>query len=126
MINRCCIIIAALLLTTQLSFGQKFYTINFPNAKTNTMKTYVIERDFPGAGKLNAQQLKEIAQQSCKTLHEMGSSIKWIQSYVAGEKFYCIYQAENEELVRRHAKLAGFPCNLVAEVANVISPKTAE
>lgn len=90
------------------------------------MKTYVIEREIPGAGKLTPEQLKGISQASCSVLKEMGTSIQWVQSYVTGNKLYCIYKAENEELIREHAKKGGFPCNLVSEVATMISPATAE
>src|SRR5262245_46929822 len=97
-INRC-LFIAAFLMTSILSFGQKTKANNTSNAKTTVMKTYVIERNVPGAGKLTPAQLKEISQKSCGVLNEMGSSIKWVQSYVTGDKLYCIYMAENEELV---------------------------
>jgi hypothetical protein len=94
--------------------------------KTTVMKTYVIEREIPGAGKLTPEQLKAISQTSCGVLKEMGPKIQWIQSYVTGDKIYCIYKAENADLVREHAKKGGFPANSVSEVANVISPATAE
>ena len=93
--------------------------------KTTVMKTYVIEREIPGAGKLTPEQLKAISQTSCGVLKEMGPKIQWIQSYVTGDKIYCIYKAENADLVREHAKKGGFPANSVSEVANVISPATA-
>jgi hypothetical protein len=124
-INRCLILFTAMLFSSQLSFGQTA-TNNFSKTKTNVMKTYVIEREVAGVGKSTAAQLKEMSQKSCSVLKEMGSSIEWVHSYVTGNKIYCVYKAENEELVRRHAKLAGFPCNSVEEVATVISPKTAE
>ncbi|MES1224635.1 MAG: DUF4242 domain-containing protein [Bacteroidota bacterium] len=125
LIKSCCLLFAAFLLTTQLSFGQKSKN-NLVTTKTNNMKTYVIERELAGAGKLTAQQLKEMSQKSCAVLKEMGSSIEWVHSYVTGNKIYCVYRAENADLVRQHAKTAGFPCNSVEEVATVISPKTAE
>jgi hypothetical protein len=121
----CCLLFTAFLLTTQLSFGQK-NKINLINTKTKNMKTYVIERDVPGAGNLTAEQLKEMSQTSCRVLKELGGAIEWDHSYVTTNKIYCVYRAENEELVRKHAKLAGFPCKSVEEVATVISPKTAE
>ena len=89
------------------------------------MKTYVIERDIPGAGKLDAAQLKGISQKSCSVLKELGPQIQWVHSYVAGDKIYCIYKAQNEELLREHARKGGFPINRVTEVASVISPETA-
>ena len=89
------------------------------------MKTYVIEREIPNAGKLAAEQLKTIAQTSCAVLEEIGPSIEWVHSYVTGNKIYCIYKAANEELIREHATKGGFPANTVSEVASIISPATA-
>jgi hypothetical protein len=93
--------------------------------KTDEMKTYVIEREIPGAGNFTAEQLKTISQTSCGVLKQM-NDIEWIHSYVTGNKIYCIYRAKNEDLIREHAKKGGFPANSVSEVANVISPATAE
>ena len=93
--------------------------------KTTTMKTYLIERDIPGAGKLTPEQLKTISQTSCTVLKGMGPKIEWIQSYVTGDKIFCVYKAENEELIREHAKKGGFPANVITEVGTIISPATA-
>ena len=104
-------------------------TANTAIAKTTNeamMKTYLIERDIPGASKLDAAQLKGISQKSCSVLKEMGPQIQWVHSYVAGDKIFCIYKAENEELLRDHAKKGGFPINKVTEIASVISPETAK
>ena len=89
------------------------------------MKTYLIEREIPGAGKLTPEQLKSISQTSCGVLKEMGPSIKWLHSYVTGNKIYCVYQAENEELIKEHAKKGGFPANNIVEIGTTISPATA-
>ena len=94
--------------------------------KTTSMKTYLIERDIPGAGKLTPEQLKAISQKSCGVLKDMGPQIQWIQSYVTGDKIFCVYKAENEELIREHAKKGGFPANKITEVSSEISPATAE
>jgi hypothetical protein len=99
---------------------------NLKTSNSTEMKTYVIEREIPGAGKLTAAQLKAISQTSCAVLKEMGPQIQWDHSYVTGDKIYCIYKAQNIELVREHAKKGGFPANAVNEVATVISPATAE
>ena len=92
----------------------------------NTMKTYVIERNIPGAGDLTPAQLKGISQTSCTVLKEMGPKIEWQHSYVTGDKVYCVYKAENKELIEEHAKKGGFPANSINEVATTISPATAE
>ena len=90
------------------------------------MPKYVIERDIPGAGKLSAEQLQAISQTSCGVLEKMGPQIQWLHSYVTDDRIYCVYIAENEALVRKHAQQGGFPANRISEVATVIDPTTAE
>jgi len=90
------------------------------------MPKYVIEREIPGAGGLSADQLKGISQTSCGVLSNMGPQIQWLQSYVTGDKIYCVYIAPNADMVREHAKQGGFPANAVNEVVTVIDPTTAE
>jgi uncharacterized FlgJ-related protein len=95
--------------------------------KTNKdMKTYVIERNIPGAGQFSPEKLKSISQTSCTVLKEMGPEIQWINSYVTGDKIFCVYKAENMELIKEHAKRGGFPANNIYEVTSVISPETAK
>ena len=83
------------------------------------MPKYVIEREIPGAGDLSAAELQAISQKSCNVLREMGPEVQWVQSYVTGDKIYCIYIAPDEAAVREHATRGGFP-------ANRISATTAE
>lgn len=90
------------------------------------MPKYVIERELPGAGSLTPDQLKAISQKSCGVLRELGPSIQWVHSYVTQDKIYCIYNAPNEDLVREHASLGGFPANRVSQVVFMIDPVTAE
>ncbi|MBS0569063.1 MAG: DUF4242 domain-containing protein [Proteobacteria bacterium] len=90
------------------------------------MPKYVIEREIPGAGKLSPQELHAISQKSCGVLSGMGPQIQWLQSYVTGDKIYCVYIAPNEAMVREHARQGGFPANRVEEVKSVIDPTTAE
>ncbi len=90
------------------------------------MPRYVIERELPGAGKLSQSELHGISQKSCNVLHEMGPTIQWEHSYVTEDKIYCVYIAENEADVRRHAELGGFPANRISRVSSVIDPITAE
>ena len=89
------------------------------------MPKYVIEREIPDAGKLSSAQLQEVSQKSCGVLHEMGPSIQWLQSYVTGDKIYCVYIAPNEEAVREHARRGGFPANRISAVQSIIDPTTA-
>jgi hypothetical protein len=90
------------------------------------MPKYVIEREIPGAGNLSASDLKGISQTSCGVLSKMGPQIQWLQSYVTGDKIYCVYIAPNEKAVREHAQQGGFPANRVSEVKAIIDPTTAE
>ena len=90
------------------------------------MPKYVIEREIPGAGKLSAADLKAISQKSCGVLGKMGPQIQWVQSYVTGDKIYCVYIAPNEETIRQHAQQGGFPANRVSEIKSIIDPTTAE
>jgi hypothetical protein len=90
------------------------------------MPKYVIERVVPGASNMSATELKSLSLRSCNVLNEMGTRIQWVQSYVTDNKLYCVYIAANEELVREHARLGGFPANHVAQVKTVIDPTTSE
>lgn len=99
---------------------------NTTNKNQPELKTYLIERDIPGAGQLSANDLKGISQKSCTVLKEMGPNISWVQSYITGNKIFCVYRAENETLLREHAKKGGFPIASITEINNTISPKTAD
>ena len=90
------------------------------------MPKYVIERDLPGAGKLSKAELKAVSQKSCSVLEKLGPKIQWLHSYVTDDKIYCVYQSENEALIREHAKQGGFPANRISQVRTVIEPATAE
>jgi hypothetical protein len=94
--------------------------------ETKTMKTYVIEREIPGAGSLDAAQLKGISQTSCSVLKDLGPDIEWVESYVTDTKIFCIYRATNEEILRTHAQKGGFPINAVHPLSAMISPATAK
>ncbi len=124
MTNRC-ILLAFLLFAGYASMAQKA-TENLKASTATELKTYLIEREIPEAGKLTAEQLKTISQTSCTVLKEMGPQIQWVNSYVTGNKIYCIYKAENKELIREHARKGGFPANSITEISSVISPATAQ
>lgn len=90
------------------------------------MKTYLIQRNLPGAGQLSPAQLKEISQKSCDVLDQLGPQIQWQHSYVTAEQLWCVYKAENEEIIREHARRGGFPVNAIHEILTRISPATAQ
>ena len=83
------------------------------------MKTFVIEREIPGASELTLEELRGITSTSNDAVESLNKPYQWLHSYVAGDKIYCVHQAENAEVILEHAKTGGFPANLVAEVTNV-------
>jgi hypothetical protein len=89
------------------------------------MPQFVIEREIPGAGNLSDAELKAIASKSVDVLKDMGPAIKWLHSYVTGDKVYCVYLAPDEETVREHARRGGFPANRVSAVRRLIDPSSA-
>ena len=89
------------------------------------LRKFIIERDIPAVGSLEREQLRGAAAKSNSVLRELGPDIQWLESYVAADKTFCVYLAENEEAVREHAKLSGFPANKITEIGGVIDPTTA-
>ena len=83
------------------------------------MRTYVIEREIPGASQLTHDELRGITSTSNDAVASLDKPYKWLHSYVAGEKVYCVHQAEDADVIREHARIGGFPANLVVEVASV-------
>ena len=90
------------------------------------MPKYVIEREIPGVGNMSAQDLQAVSQKSCSVLQNLGPQIQWVQSYVTGDKIYCIYIAPSEDMIRTHAQQGGFPANRISEIKTTIDPTTAE
>lgn len=90
------------------------------------MPTFVIEREIPGADKLSADELREISAKSNEVVAGLGVPYRWITSYVAGDKIYCVHETESAEVIHRHAREGGFPANKVTEVAAIIGPSTAD
>ncbi len=90
------------------------------------MPKFVIERNIPGAGKLTPAELQAISATSCGVLRDLGPSIQWVHSYVTDDKIYCVYNAPDAALLRKHAQQGGFPADAVAQVRKVIDPTTAE
>ncbi|WP_114948304.1 DUF4242 domain-containing protein [Microvirga calopogonii] len=90
------------------------------------MPKFVIEREMPEVGKLSDADFQGAAQKSCDVLRAMGPEVQWIESYVTGDKIYCVYYAADEGLIREHAERSGFPANRINKVERIIDPATAE
>lgn len=90
------------------------------------MPKFVIEREIPGAGNLTDAEIQEISRKSLAVLHGMGTKIQWLQSYVTGDKVYCVYLAPDEATIREHAQRGGLPANRISAVRRMIDPSSAE
>ena len=90
------------------------------------MQRFMIEREIEGASDLTEQQLAEIARISTDAVASLGVPYTWVTSYAAGDKVYCVHEAEDAETIREHARRGGFPADLVSVVANEFGPHTAD
>jgi hypothetical protein len=90
------------------------------------LRKFIIERDIPAVGSFEREQLRGAAAQSNKVLRELGPDIQWVESYVAGDKTFCVYLAKDESLIHKHAELSGFPATKVTEVKRMIDPTTEQ
>jgi hypothetical protein len=90
------------------------------------MPKYVIERELPGAGKLSAEERRQVAQKSNGTIQSLGSKIQWVESFIVDDKLYCVYNAPSPKHIEEHAKCGGFPANRISQVRAMMDPTTAE
>jgi hypothetical protein len=100
--------------------------VGWPARREVEMPKFVIEREIPGIGNMSDKEIHEIAQKSVGVLRGMGPEIQWLQSYVTGDKLYCVYLAPNEAAVKEHARRGGFPANRVSAVRRMMDPTNAE
>ena len=89
------------------------------------LRRYMIERDIPKVGTFERKQLRQAAGKSNEVLRQLGPDIQWVESYVAGDKTFCVYLAKDEGIIRKHAEISGFPANKITEVRRMIDPTTA-
>lgn len=89
------------------------------------MKRYLIERDIPGIGEMSVTELCGAARASNEALRQLAPKVQWIHSYVAKDRTFCVYLADNEAAVRQHAELSGIPIARISEISEIIDPLTA-
>ena len=89
------------------------------------MRMFVIERDIPEVGTFERQQLQEASAKSNEVLRQLAPEIQWQHSYVAGDKTFCVYLANDEDVIRKHAEISGFPATKITEIKRMIDPTTA-
>lgn len=88
------------------------------------LRKFIIERDIPSVGSLEREQLRDAAAKSNEVLRQLGPDIQWVESYVAGDKTFCVYLAKDEAIIRRHAEISGFPASNITEILKMIDPTT--
>jgi hypothetical protein len=89
------------------------------------MKRYIIEREIPEVGSFEAEQLRDASKTSNNALAQLAPRVQWDHSYVTANKTFCVYLAEDEDAIRKHAEISGFPASVITEVTRVIDPTTA-
>lgn len=87
------------------------------------LKDYLIERNIPGVELLTPEQYAEVRAKSNAVLEQLGPGIQWVSSLIVKDATFCHYQAQDEEIIREHARISGFPANKISPVANVLSPR---
>lgn len=88
------------------------------------LQRFIIERDLPGVGGLGGSELSDAAGKSNSALAELAPKVQWIESYVADDKTFCVYLAESEDAIRRHAEISGFPASKITPIRRMIDPTT--
>ncbi len=81
----------------------------------------ILRRD----GFTDGATLEKAAARSTKVGDEMPDDIRWIRSYVLGEEngslgTVCIYQANSEEAIRKHAADADLPVSEIIPIADTV------
>ena len=95
------------------------------------MKLFAIRRNTAWQSPEELEQAAERSKQVAES--EFPNDIRWIRSYVIAEEggtlgTVCIYEASDQEAVRKHAHRVGMPADQIWEVADtvVIRPDPAK
>ena len=89
-----------------------------------SLRKFIIERDIPKVGTFEREQLRGAVGKSNEVLRSLGPDIQWLESYVAADKTFCVYLAKDEDIIRKHAEISGFPATKITEVRRMIDPTT--
>jgi hypothetical protein len=91
-----------------------------------SLRRFIIEREIPAVGSFERDQLRGAATKSNEVLKQLGPDIQWVESYVAADKTFCVYLATDEQIIRKHAEISGFPATKITEVRKMIDPTTEQ
>ena len=83
-----------------------------------------VHRDILKVGTFERDQLRQAAAKSNEVLRQLGPDIQWLESFVAADKTFCVYPANDEAIIRKHAEIRGFPATKITEVPKTIDPTT--
>ncbi|MBU79048.1 MAG: hypothetical protein CMD29_02850 [Flavobacteriales bacterium] len=92
------------------------------------MKKYLIKREMPGISQTPQDKLEEAGKNSESVLVEMrseGKGINQVQSYIAGDCIFCVYQADSTELIHEHGERSHFPVTEISEISDVVEHDTS-
>jgi hypothetical protein len=88
------------------------------------VKRYIVEREIPGVGQRSISEMREIASNSNDALAKLAPRVQWQESFIAGDKTFCVYLAEDEEAIREHSRISGIPFSQITEIRRVTDPTT--
>lgn len=88
------------------------------------LKRYLIERDIPDVGSMERAELAAAAGKSNEALARLAPDVQWVESFVAADKTFCVYLAKDEDVIRKHAEISGFPATKITPVRKKIDPTT--
>jgi hypothetical protein len=87
------------------------------------LKKFLIERNVPNAGSFSHEDFKKVTAKSNDVLGKLGADdIKWGESFVTDNKIYCVYEAANEDIIRKHAQECGIPADTITEIKETLTP----
>lgn len=89
------------------------------------MRKFIVERPLPGIGTAERRELEAIVRHSNAVLGRHWPEVQWVRSFVAEDKTFCVYIAENEDILRGYVAETGFPADSITEIRSVIDPTTA-
>ncbi|MGK9236236.1 DUF4242 domain-containing protein [Inquilinus limosus] len=86
------------------------------------MKLFVIERTIPGIGIAGRKLWGPAAQSGTDAL---APDIRWVESFVAVDRTFCVFLAKDEETIRQHSDLSGLPATRITEIRRILDPTDA-
>jgi Protein of unknown function (DUF4242) len=99
-------------------------TFKIPTPFASCFRTFRCVYCLSSGSRFEREQLRGAAAKSNGVLRQLGPDIQWLESYVADNKTFCVYLATDEDIIRQHAEISGFPATKITEVRKMIDPTT--